>query len=92
MRAGRIGVPSPFRRLDLAHHDVLALGRRYVQRFPDRSQPTLLLGLRTSGSYFAPLLRAFLAAEGFASVALLTMVPGKGPGRWERSALERFAR
>jgi hydroxymethylpyrimidine pyrophosphatase-like HAD family hydrolase len=92
MRAGRIGVPSPFRRLDLAHHDVLALGRRYVQRFPDRSQPTLLLGLRTSGSYFAPLLRAFLAAEGFASVALLTMVPGKGPGRWERRALERFAR
>jgi hydroxymethylpyrimidine pyrophosphatase-like HAD family hydrolase len=92
LRAGRVGVPSPFRRLDLTHRDVLALGRRYVQRFPDRSHPILLLGLRTSGSYFSPLLRAFLAAEGFTCVAVLTMVPGKGPGRRERKALERFAR
>ena len=92
LRSGRVGVPSPFRRLDLTHRDVLALGRRYVSRFPDRSQPILLLGLRTSGSYFAPLLRAFLQAEGFATVAVLTMVPGKGAGRWERKELERFAR
>ncbi len=92
LRAGRVGVPSPFRRLDLTHHDVLALGRRYVRQFPDRSRPILLLGLRTSGSYFAPLLRAFLAAEGFATVAIVTIVPGKGAGRRERRELERYAR
>jgi hydroxymethylpyrimidine pyrophosphatase-like HAD family hydrolase len=92
VRAGRVGVPSPFRRLDLTHLDILALARRYARQFPDRSQPILLLGLRTSGSYFAPLLRAFLEAEGFATVAMLTMVPGKGAGRWERRELKRFVR
>jgi hydroxymethylpyrimidine pyrophosphatase-like HAD family hydrolase len=91
LRAARVGVPSPFRRLDLTHHDVLALGRCFVRRFPDRAQPILLVGLRTSGSYFAPLLRAFLKTEGFGMVALLTMVAGKGPGRWERRELARYA-
>ncbi len=91
LQKGRVGVPSPFRRLDFTHLDILALGRRYVAQFPDRAQPILLLGLRTSGSYFAPLLRALLTAEGFATVAVLTMVPGKGASRWERRELERYA-
>jgi hydroxymethylpyrimidine pyrophosphatase-like HAD family hydrolase len=92
LQKSRVGVPSPFRRLDMTHLDVLALGRRYVAKFPDRAQPILLLGLRTSGSYFAPLLHAFFTAEGFATVAVLTMVPGKGAGAWERRQLEHYAR
>jgi hydroxymethylpyrimidine pyrophosphatase-like HAD family hydrolase len=62
-----------------------------VKLFPDRSQAILLLGLRTSGSYFVPLLRAFFGAEGYGKVSLLTIVPGKGPGRWEAKELERYA-
>ena len=42
LRAARVGVPSPFRRLDLTHHDVLALGRCYERRFPDRARPIQL--------------------------------------------------
>ncbi len=91
LQSARLAVPSPFRRLDLTHHDVLALGRCYERRFPDRAQPILLVGLRTSGSYFAPLLRAFLKTEGFGTVALLTMVPGNGPGHRERRELARYA-
>jgi hypothetical protein len=87
-----IGVPSPFRRLDLTHHDVVALGERLIVRFPGRSQPLLLVGLRTSGSYFAPLLRAFLEAKGYSNVAFATMQPDKGPGRRERQDLRRRAR
>jgi hydroxymethylpyrimidine pyrophosphatase-like HAD family hydrolase len=87
----RVGIPSPFRRLDMTHHDVIALGERYVDRFPDRAQTILLVGLRTSGSYFAPLLRAFLANKGFASVSLLTLSPSKGPGRGEAKELRRYA-
>ena len=79
----RVGIPSPFRRLDMTHRDVIALGERYVDRFPDRAQAILLVGLRTSGSYFAPLLRAFLANKGYTSVSLLTLSPSKGPGRGE---------
>lgn len=87
----RVGIPSPFRRLDMTHHDVIALGERYVERFPDRAQAILLVGLRTSGSYFAPLLLAFLANKGYASVSLLTLSPSKGPGRTEAKELRRFA-
>ena len=92
LQSDRLGLPSPFRRLDLTHLDVLALGQCYVRRFPDRSHPILLVGLRTSGSYFIPWLRALFEAEGYEKVSLLTLVPGKGPGRWEAKELKRHAR
>ena len=84
LQGKRLGIPSPFSRLDLTQEDVLALGECFVTRFPDRSQAILLVGLRTSGSYFVPLLRAFLEAEGYRTVSLLTIEPNKGPGRWEK--------
>src|SRR2546427_7734172 len=44
---------------------VLELGRILITTYPDRRRPILVVGLRTAGSYFAPLLRAFLEAEGY---------------------------
>ena len=92
LQARRLGVPNPFSRLDLTQKDVLALGEFFVRRFPDRSQPILLIGLRTSGSYFVPLLRAFFESEGYESVALLTIYPNHGVGLREKRQLERFAK
>jgi hydroxymethylpyrimidine pyrophosphatase-like HAD family hydrolase len=92
LQSEHVGVPTPFRRLDLTHLDVLALGQRFAQRFPDRSESILVLGLRTSGSYFAPLLGAFFKAEGYQTVTSLTVQPNKGLGRWERQELSRCAR
>jgi len=92
LRAKHVGVPSPFRRLDTAHFDILALGRRYADRFPDRSKAILIVGLRTSGSYFAPLLKAYLKAEGYQAVSSLTIHPGKGAGRRELQQLRRCAK
>ena len=86
-----LGTPTPFDRLDLTQEDVLSLGDSFVRRFPERAQPILLVGLRTSGSYFAPLLRAFFEAEGYGSVALLTIEPNKGVGHREKRELEGFA-
>ena len=91
LQAQRLGVPIPFRRLDLTQKDVLALGEIFARRFPEPTQPILLLGLRTAGSYFAPLLKAFFAARGYENVALLTVEPTKGVGRKENSELRRFA-
>ena len=62
-----------------------------MRRFPERTQPILVVGLRTSGSYFAPLLKALLEVEGYMSVALLTISPNKGVSRREKNELERFA-
>jgi hydroxymethylpyrimidine pyrophosphatase-like HAD family hydrolase len=92
LEAEHIGVPSPFRRLDLTPFDVLSLGQQYAARFPDRSQPICLIGLRTSGSYFAPLLAAYFADVGFTTVSWLTIQAQKGPGRRERQELRRCAR
>ena len=44
---------------------MLALGEKFVAAFPDREKPILVTGLRTAGSYFAFLLRAYLEAQGF---------------------------
>lgn len=90
MLRGRIAVPSPFRRLDLTHHDAVALAEGYAARFPDRSRPVLLVGLRTSGSYLAPPMLVALAARGYAT-ALATVNPNVGPGRVEWQTLRQHA-
>jgi hydroxymethylpyrimidine pyrophosphatase-like HAD family hydrolase len=87
----RLAIPSPFSHLDLTPNDVLLLGRIFMQRFPGRAQPLLIVGMRTAGSYFAPLLRALLETEGYRSVELLTVEPLKGVGRREERELKRFA-
>ena len=89
--AARIAVPSAFRRLDLTHWDILALAAEFAARRPDKSQPILVIGLRTAGSYFAPLMRAFLAAAGYKNMSMVTVQPDKGPGRDEWRLLKRSA-
>jgi hydroxymethylpyrimidine pyrophosphatase-like HAD family hydrolase len=87
-----LAVPSPFSRLDLTEGDVIALANKLLASLADRSEPVLLVGLRTSGSYFAPLVRAVLQAAGCARVSWLTIEPNKGPCREEEEELDRFAR
>jgi hydroxymethylpyrimidine pyrophosphatase-like HAD family hydrolase len=92
LQTKRLTIPSPFSRLDMTHNDVLSLGECFADRFPDRTNSILLVGLRTSGSYFAPLLRAFLENIGYETVSVMTVEPKKGAGHWENKELERFAR
>jgi hypothetical protein len=91
LQAQRLATPVAFRRLDLTQRDFSSLGASFVRRFPDRTQPILLLGLRTAGSYVAPLLRAFYEVEGYRNVALMTIEPRKGPSRCQKEDLKRFA-
>ncbi len=92
LQAKHIGAPNLFRRLDTTHFNVLALGRRFAELFPDRSEPILIVGLRTSGSYFAALLKAYLKTNGYKLALSMTINPGKGPSRWERQQLHFAAR
>jgi hydroxymethylpyrimidine pyrophosphatase-like HAD family hydrolase len=87
----RIKIPSAFRGQDLTHFDVLELGRKFVAVFPDHQQPILLLGLRTSGSYFAPVLRAYLRNKGYLDVQSATIRTDKGIGYWEVAELKQHA-
>jgi hydroxymethylpyrimidine pyrophosphatase-like HAD family hydrolase/adenine/guanine phosphoribosyltransferase-like PRPP-binding protein len=88
----RLRIPAAFRTRDLTPMDILALGRRFVATFPTRERPVLVVGLRTAGSYFAPLLCASLAAAGYRDVQSVTIRPKKGLGRWEEETLAHNAR
>ncbi len=87
----RVRIAAAFRSQDLSHHDVVALGRKLVDAFPARHRPLLLVGLRTAGSYFVPLLRAYLDSEGFRQVETVTLRPKRGIPPWERVRLTRLA-
>ena len=81
-------VPAGFRSQDLTHFDVLALGRQFTEAYPDRGRPILVVGVRTTGSYYAPLLNAWFAAQGYRHVEYVTFRPKRGPSRWEGEALK----
>src|SRR5438445_8474061 len=85
-------IPAAFRTQDLTHFDILALARRFTAAFPDRGRPVLVVGLRTAGSYFAPLLCAALGVGGYRDLEYVHVRPKIGLGRWEGEALARAAR
>jgi hydroxymethylpyrimidine pyrophosphatase-like HAD family hydrolase len=92
LRARPTNINSGFRKQDLTPRDVLALGTQFVTRFPDRQRPLLVIGLRTAGSFFAPLLRAFLRSQGYQAVDIVTVRPSEGFGDSERERLTECAR
>src|SRR5215475_3986966 len=82
-------IPAAFRSQDLTHFDVLSLGEKFVAAFPDRKRPILVTGLRTAGSYFALLLRAYLESRGYAQVECVTLRPKAGVSKWEEERIRR---
>lgn len=87
----RAKIPAAFRSQDLAHFDVLALAAKFAARFSDRSRPVLVLGCRTAGSYFAPLVRAYLKNAGYQDVDSVTMRPKQGATPKEAAKLARIS-
>ncbi|WP_042432219.1 hypothetical protein [Streptacidiphilus anmyonensis] len=71
--------PACFRSFDQHPADAAELARRYAARYPAREPPLLVLGVRTSGSYLAPLLAAALRGLGYRRVAVATTRPGVPP-------------
>jgi hydroxymethylpyrimidine pyrophosphatase-like HAD family hydrolase len=80
-------LPDPFYRFDQSLADCRALVRRFAERWPDRQRPLLVLGIRTSGSYLAPLYRALLLESGYEQVEMLTVRPRQRWRRWESARL-----
>ncbi|MGW1490318.1 HAD family hydrolase [Streptomyces sp. NPDC002402] len=69
--------PSCFRSFDQHPRDVAELVARFAQRYPERGRRLLVLGLRTSGSYLAPLTGSALRAAGYRKVHVRTIRPGE---------------
>jgi hypothetical protein len=81
--------PSCFSRFDQRPEDALAIARLAAARVPTQV-PILVLGVRTSGSYLAPLQAAALAGEGFADVHTATIRPGQRAPRPVVRSLKRL--
>ena len=90
-KARRLKNPAFFHGRDLTPFDMLKLGEKFVAKFPNRECRIVLVGLRTAGSYFAPLLRAYLKNHGYQDVDAVTMRPRSVLGWGEREHLARCA-
>lgn len=70
-----IKLPATFRSLDQQPEDCGKLVRLFAAARPDRERTLLVLGVRTSGSYLAPLCAAYLRALGYKRVTVATVRP-----------------
>lgn len=84
-------IPAAFHAQDLTHFDIVTLGDKFVSRFPERARRVMIVGLRTAGSYFAPVLHAHLSSQGYEDVGSMTIRPKSGIGYWEMRSLRRAA-
>jgi len=74
-------LPTCFRSFDQHPDDLVEMVHRYVAA-NGRSGPVAVVGVRTSGSYLAPLCAAALESSGITPVTVLTFRPGR---RWRRA-------
>ena len=87
VRTTPVRMPSCFRSFDQTPGDVDRLAGRVSDHWADRGRPVLVVGIRTSGCYLAPLVAAALRARGHERTAWTTVRPGQ---RWlpaERRAM-----
>jgi hydroxymethylpyrimidine pyrophosphatase-like HAD family hydrolase len=85
-------IPTCFHSFDQHPDDVRWLAAAFWRRYPGFQAPLCVVGVRTSGSYLAPLHAAALRATGARGADVLTYRPGRPFLRWERSALRAIAR
>jgi hypothetical protein len=71
-------LPHCFRSFDQRPEDLARIVDSFAARWPRRNQPLVVVGLRTAGSYLAPLAAAFLAAKGYVDIRVHTLRPGQG--------------
>ncbi|HTX99218.1 MAG TPA: hypothetical protein VMG09_04305 [Bacteroidota bacterium] len=76
-----------YRCQDLTHHDVLALTDRFIQSNPATDTNIVVIGPRTAGAYFAPLVKCHLQYRGYQHVSWITLRPKRGLSRAELTYL-----
>jgi HAD superfamily hydrolase (TIGR01484 family) len=92
LRREVLRLPSCFRSFDQQPADLERIVRDFAQKWPERCRPLAVVGIRTSGSYLAPLYGAFLKAQGYQDLRVLTLRPEQGLLKHERTALKAVIR
>ena len=84
----RMRIPEAFRCQDMTHHDVIAMARLVVAAYPNQAQhPVFVVGPRTAGSYFVPLVRAVFERHGLNVMGAIAIRPKEGLSTTERRQL-----
>jgi hydroxymethylpyrimidine pyrophosphatase-like HAD family hydrolase len=86
-----IKLPSCFRSFDQQPEDLRRIVEEFSCQWPDRERRLYIIGIRTSGSYLAPIYRAVLKAGGYQNVNALTLRPGTQMTQAERMALHEIS-
>jgi trehalose-6-phosphatase len=92
LRRDVIRLPACFQSFDQRPADQARLAEAFSSRWPRRSRPLLVVGVRTSGNYLAPLCAAFLKSIGYQRVQVLTVRPERGLLEHERALARSIAR
>jgi hydroxymethylpyrimidine pyrophosphatase-like HAD family hydrolase len=92
LRRGVVRLPACFHAFDQRPSDLARLVSRFDERTDARGRPLLVVGVRTSGSYLAPLLAASLRADGHEDVRVVTIRPRRPLLRHERALVRSVAR
>jgi adenine/guanine phosphoribosyltransferase-like PRPP-binding protein/hydroxymethylpyrimidine pyrophosphatase-like HAD family hydrolase len=90
-RTAVVRVPACFHNFDQRPEDLMRLAQRFTDRWPEADRPPLVVGVRTSGSYLAPLLAASLRARGRSQASVMTIRPGRVLLAPERCRVRRQA-
>jgi len=91
LRREVLRLPSCFRSFDQQPADIERLVEEVARRRPERDRPIVVAGVRTSGSYLAPLAAGALRRRGYGRVRVLTIRPGCGLRAAERRILRNAA-
>lgn len=78
LRQTIIRLPHCFRSFDQRPEDIERIVSSFAVRWPDRTSHLEVVGLRTAGSYLAPLAAALLRKDGYEQVDVLTLRPEQG--------------
>jgi hydroxymethylpyrimidine pyrophosphatase-like HAD family hydrolase len=82
-------IPAFFRSRDFTHFDCLELGRKLIAAYSQPERPVIVVGLRTAGSFLAPLLCAYLRRQGYRDSDWVTLRPRKGVSSFEQAKLHQ---
>lgn len=85
----RLRIVEGYRCHDLTHHDIVTLANRFAQSHPDREADVFIIGIRTAGSYYAPMVYGRLQELGYSHLSWIATRPKNGLSEWERKEIIR---
>ncbi len=89
LRTMRMRIPAAYRSQDLTHYDFMTLADKYIDAIDDSESQHLVLGLRTAGSYIAPMVCAKLKSKGYKRVNFITIRPKDTLHPWDVKQLKK---